>query len=193
MRKKKNMTDLFPQLKGLKGGDKQAWVNKNLDFIAMLNDMVGFEEARTMLRMKPDTLISALGRAEGRHRPAITHADKAYNMAQRADMKADEALHELEVQANVISGQISETQELKQNLTSYFALMAQANNLMAKLCQATSVNFTEHIGSLNKRKVGLTRRNSRGRLLLSVDRGSSRQPRPQVKHTYFRARRPRSG
>lgn len=186
------MTDLFPYLKGLPGGKKQEWINSNLDFIAMLNDIVGFEETRKLLYMKPGTLVSALKRAEGQHRPAVTRADKAYNVAQQANNNSYEALRELAVQAEAIAGNSAEVQELKENLTSYFTLMERANGLMAKLCQTTRVYFTEHIDSPHKRKVGPTRLSSRGRL--SIYRGPRRTavlpgPSPHTRNKPLRRQR----
>lgn len=187
------MTELFPQLAGLKGGVKQHWVNTNLDFITLLNDNLGFDETCRVLHMKADTLASALKRAEDEHRPAITRADKAYSLAQRAEVKADESMHELAVQAEALIGSVNEVGELKQNLTSYFKLLAEVNSVMARLCQATINNLTYHIDSPPKYKVGLTKRLSRGRL--SVSNPVSHQltgAKMSVRHrSHFKRRWPR--
>lgn len=184
------MTELFPQLVGLKGGVKQHWVNTNLDFIAMLNDHLGFETTCRVLYMKADTLASALKRAEEEHRPAITRADKAYNLAASAEGKADEALRELAVRASALEASFNEVQQVKRNLGGYFTLISKASQLMAELCQATRNNFTYHIVSPPKYKVGLTRRASRSRLLISGP-GSCSLPgaKMSARHSHFHQRR----
>lgn len=185
------MAELFPELNGLKGGEKQAWINRNLDLISLLNGQLGFEPTRQVLKMKADTLASALQRAEQHHRPAVTRADRAYNLAQINEAKVNEVLKELSVQAEAISATADELGELKNNLTSYFTLMSQANEVMARLCQSTHTYFTEHTDSLNKRKVGLTTHGSHDRLALFSGRQSVSSHRPdeiRQRNTFKRRR-----
>jgi len=89
------MSEVLPELAKLSGGRKQHWINANLDFIAALNDHLGFKDTARVLNMKSDTLSRALIKAEQRHRPVITQADKAMSKAQQADIKANKALAEL--------------------------------------------------------------------------------------------------
>lgn len=187
------MTELFPGLHKLAGGKKQAWINQNLDFIAMLNDNLGFEETAKALHMKADTLSKALVKAERGHRPSVTRADKAYYLAQSACGKADTALGELAVQAEAIACSTEEVQELKTNLTSYFTLISKASELMARLCQSTHSNLTEHIRYKSPRKVGLTKRIGSSRLLLSTKKAQNkRNKRPYSRPFHFK-RYPGSG
>lgn len=181
------MSELFPELAGLAGGKKQHWIESNLDLISMVQDAIGFDRACEIFHMKADTLSNALKRAEEHHRPMVTRADKAYNLAQVADGKASEALKELAIQAEVVAGTIEDVDQLKQNLTSYFKLNAELNRVMAGLCQSRRVYFTEHIGSAHKRKVGPTPLWNRGRLLVCSDRRSHQLPRPRVKNHSHRS------
>ncbi|MFC1984847.1 hypothetical protein ACFLUW_00415 [Chloroflexota bacterium] len=137
------MTDNHSTLAGLSGGKKQRWINAHLDMIALVHDALGSEETCRTFYLKPETLESALQRQEKRHRPAITRADKAMLKAQDADNKGNMALKELNLHFDMITQLKSEADEQKENLTSYFKLMEQANGLMARLCQSTHNNSSE--------------------------------------------------
>lgn len=183
------MNELFPHLKGLAGGKKQAWINSNLDHIAMLNEMLGFEETCKALYMKADTLVTALKKAERYHRPEITEANKAFNLAERANNKADNIWKELSIQAEIIKKQLEDNENLRDILTLYFETMANNNLLMAKLCKATQTYFTEHIDRANKRKVGPTRHASRSRLLISRDRQGDQPHRSRSRQSHSKTKR----
>ena len=141
------MTEIFPELAKLKGGNKQGWINRNLDLISALNDNLGFDQTARVLHMKADTLSRALVRAEGSHRPVITEANKAMSRAVVNEAKINEALSELHRQAEELEIHTAEDYRLREYLGQYFGLLAAANTMMQKL--VTSVEhtryFTEHI------------------------------------------------
>lgn len=83
---------LFGELRGLKGGKKQAWVRQHLELIWQLHENIGFEATRQLLCMKVDTLYSALKRAERAQKPAITTAERSLLVSERAELSADEAI-----------------------------------------------------------------------------------------------------
>lgn len=125
--------ELFPQLAGLKGGKKQAWINANLKTISALAGMVPFDSLCEALHCKADTLTRALRHAESNHRPAITAADKAMLEAQRASIKASSAMNELAVQSSALAGLSADMDDMSANLSQYFGIMAQASTMMQKL------------------------------------------------------------
>lgn len=73
----KPFPEVIPGLKGVKGGDKEKIINQNLDVIAILNDRHGFDVACKVFSSYPKTIIRALDRYNGNHRPAITKRDLA--------------------------------------------------------------------------------------------------------------------
>lgn len=176
------MKELFPHLKGLRGGDKQAWINANLDFIAMLNDQLGFDKTREVLFMKADTLASALKRAEARHRPVITEAQKAHMLATTADRKADAVMREQAIQAEAIAGLSQELSETKDILLQYHEMQAKIHTMTARALSGTTQAryFTEQILNPNKREVGPTTRNRRVRLTISNKVGLTSHARPSL-------------
>jgi len=87
---------LFSELKGLKGGPNQAWINTHLDLIWELNNTMGFEQTREALSMKVDTLYSALQRAEKGHRPALTESRRALLKSQNTEAQLTEFLKEFQ-------------------------------------------------------------------------------------------------
>lgn len=172
------MTDLFPELAKLSGGRKQNWITTNRDLILALYDKFGFEDTARMLHMKQETLTKALQRTEASYRPAITQAEKAMLLAQRADIKADQALGELETQAEVIEGSINEVSELKANLARYFGLMARAHTIMEELMSSVAHvrDLTYHINSQPTKKVGPSVSRGRARLFLSCPGHRTKYP-----------------
>lgn len=128
-----NSKELFPQLAGLKGGKKQAWINANLDTISALSEIVPFDSLCEALHCKADTLARALRHAETKHRPAVTAADKAMLEAQRASNKASMAISELAVQSSALAGLSADLDDMAANLSQYFGMMAQASTMMQKL------------------------------------------------------------
>ena len=165
--KEEIMSEIFPELRHLKGGKKQSWINEHLTVIAALHNELGFEVTRELLNMKSDTLVRALSLSE--RRPAITQAEKAMNRALRAEGKANDALGELEVQSEVLQDQITEISDLKDNLARYFDVQGQLNTMMSKLISSVkrSRNLTYHINSKSNRKVGPSNRIGKGRPFLS--------------------------
>lgn len=165
------MTEVLPGLETLKGGQKQHWIDTNLDFIDMLNYHVGFDTACLMLNCKPDTLIKALRKAESQHRPAITQAEKALNRAALAENKAYEAIKELRTQAEILIDAINRQDLVDKILVEGLESQSRLLSLMASAIVNTgsqsATNFTEHINSARKRKVGLTPRRERVRLSIS--------------------------
>jgi hypothetical protein len=162
------MSAVLPGLAKLTGGRKQAWINSNLDFIAALNDHLGFKETARVLNMKTETLSRALVKAEQGHRPAITQADKAMSRAQQADIKANKALQELHRQGEALNIHFGTDQQLREQLSQFFELQSRANSLMAQLVRSVP-DLTYGLGSAPKTKVGLSKRKRSVRL--SVFRG----------------------
>lgn len=162
------MAELFPYLKGLKGGKKQLWLNSNLDTIAMLAEHMSIDDLCKVLYCKPETVVKALKKAETRHRPTITRLDKAELRIAGVDNKINTAMQELEVQAEALMDNIGKTDQLQKNLRKYFEIQSQLSDFMSKLLvqsgRGLDVNFTQHIASTNKRKVALTRYSGRVRL-----------------------------
>lgn len=173
----------FTELKGLKGGDKQAWINRNLDLIALLNQSVGFEATRTALYMKSETLEAALRKAEGRHRPAITEANKAYNKASIVENNLYEITQVVQDHGEKIMQLAADQVSLRDVLGQFFAVQSNLNGMMAKLVSNES-NFTEHTSRANKNKVGLTTRKGSGRLFLSTSRERLQPARPVEKQRH---------
>ena len=73
----------IPELKGLNGGDKQAWHNANLDDIYSDFQRFGPEWTKARYIMSERTLKAVIGRAEKHHRKTYGLADRAYNQGQR--------------------------------------------------------------------------------------------------------------
>jgi len=67
--KEEIMSEIFPELRHLKGGKKQSWINEHLTVIAALHNELGFEVTRELLNMKSDTLVRALSLSERRRSP----------------------------------------------------------------------------------------------------------------------------
>jgi len=151
------MTQILPGLKDLKGGQKQHWIDSNLDFIDMLHYHVGFDTACLMLNCKPDTLIKALRKAESQHRPAITQAEKALNRAAIAENKAYEAIKELRTQAEILIDAVNRQDLVDKILVEGLESQSRLLSLMASAIVNTgsqsATNFTEHIRYPNKREV----------------------------------------
>jgi len=101
------MINLFPELEGLKGGKKQAWVSNHLDLIWSLNNELGFDKAREVLHMKADTLISALQRAEKSNRPAVTNGKRALAKAQYVESLA----YDIEKRLRTLQGSFERQQQ----------------------------------------------------------------------------------
>lgn len=155
------MTELFPGIKkGMKGGQKQRWFNAHLDLVLELHERVGFETALEMLDTKPETLIRVLKRAEKRHRPAITKADKAMLQVQSVDVRLDRTMRELHIQAEELMTNVNKLDQLQENLKEYFELQARLNDFMSKLMASAGSqranNFTYHILRNGRQELELT-------------------------------------
>jgi len=163
------MTELFPGLSNLRGGQKDQWIRNNLDLIAALNDHIGFEETAKVLNMKAQTLSRALQLAEGSHRPVITLAEKAMSRGVLNENKINQLAKELNHHREALVQCFVSMRQVRDNLSQYFQLQASANALMAEVMSNRSTmsneaNFTEHISSVPKRKVGPSERIGYGRL-----------------------------
>lgn len=174
------MTEVFPGLSGLKGGKKQVWVNANLELITLLNDQLGFDQTCRMLYMKAGTLSSALKKAEGRHRPTVTLAQKAMSRVLMTDGRLEGLGRVVHEQGEILETHLADDYRLRANLSNYFGLLAQANALMQELIMSTTTkgndpNFTYHIGRASKHKVGPST-NSRSVRLLHYTPGRTNYP-----------------
>ena len=127
------MNELFPELKNLKGGKKQAWINEHLDVIASLSDSIPFERLTEILNMKPETLSAALTKAEGNHKPIITKSDKAISRVALVDRKANEIAKKVYNQAEEFIQHAEQDERLRNNLTRYFIAQSAINDLMAQV------------------------------------------------------------
>jgi len=101
------MTDLFPELTGLKGGKKQAWVINHLELIWSITDEVGFERAKEILRMKDATLVSALQRAEKSSPAAVTNGKRALAKSKYVEGLA----YDIEKRLNSLQGRYERSQQ----------------------------------------------------------------------------------
>jgi len=186
---------IFPGLDKLSGGEKQHWINRNLDLILLLHENLGFQETRKALNMKSETLEKALVKAERHHRPVVTRADRAMNKAMIVESKVYNLEAEVSRQGVDLSDHTARDQQLREYLAQFFELQSRANGMMAELVKSVS-NFTYHLDSPNKRKVGLTRLSNQGRLSLFSGQGRG-LPRPGIKESpkhrrchYLKRRRP---
>lgn len=151
----------FPA-RGLHGGKKQSWINANLDTIAGVHSALGFEQTCQLFNMKADTLISALQKQGKRHKPAVTKADKAFNLAYLNETRIHDLTKEVYTAFEFLSNFSEDFQTHLKQLENYFTVQAKTNELMANLCKDMSTSrvtyFTEHIFSKARREVGLTRK-----------------------------------
>lgn len=137
------MPEVIPGLKGMKGGEKQHWINANLDFIALLNEHYGFESTRKALgNMKAETLIKALQKSEGKSKLAVTKAEQAFNQA----YLANERFYALQPEVERISEQLGQhsdgDQQLRQMLADFFQLQSKLNGMAAQLIEKQSQNIS---------------------------------------------------
>ena len=185
--------DLFPELKNLRGGRKQAWVNQHLDVIVALNDQLGFEQTRQLLHMKADTLAGAINRAEGFHRPVITMAEKAMGRVALNENKVNELVKELYLHAEVLESHDATLEVLQDNLRNFFEFQAAANKMMASVMSSMETkrfetNFTEHIASAPRQKVSPSNRAGRGQHFLYHGPKRKRLPEPVLRDLQHRKR-----
>ena len=136
---------LFPELKNLKGGKKQAWINEHLDVIVALNDSLDFDETAEILHMKANTLIRALRKAE--RKPVITESNKAISRAALNREKIDEVRKELHGYADDMDRHVAEDRQLLEYMVHFYRLLAEANTIMAELMSnvAHTRDLTYHI------------------------------------------------
>ena len=127
------MDELFPELKNLKGGKKQAWINEHLDVIAALSDSIPFDRLTEILHMKPETLSAALAKAEGDHKPIITKADKATSRVALVDRKANEITKKVHGIAEAFIQYVEKDERRWNNMTRYFIVQSNLNELMAQV------------------------------------------------------------
>ncbi|MFC1954321.1 hypothetical protein ACFLVZ_00655 [Chloroflexota bacterium] len=126
------MKELFPELKGLNGGKKQHWINANLDNISMLADIMPFEDLCQILHSKSDTVVKALQKAEKKHRPAIRGAEKNSLKIQKVETDLDVFKRELQMQTEVLAGQVEKVGNLQEDLAEFFSIQASLNSFMKK-------------------------------------------------------------
>jgi len=201
--KKNNTPEFLPHLKGLKGGEKQAYLNANRETIAAMAGILSFDELCELFHSTPATMASTLKKAEGRNRPAITQADKAMLEARQASNKASEVLGELSVQSSALAALSSEVDDMVENFARYFDMMAQANSVMSKMMKRQSRYrslrniYLARTGTKSQQLLKKTRKSSAissrkaARLLLSTP-GSSRLPGQVVKgesHRHYSRRK----
>lgn len=179
------MSELIPGLKHLAGGKKQNWINNNMELIASLNEAIGFNETAKHLHMTPATLARALERQEKYSRPVITKAEKALANANLNKYKIDNLTGMIERQIKSFETHCEDDLQLREQLGQYFGMMAAANALMQELVTGVKKSLTlRNIYSrADKRKVGLTRLNPRGRLLLCHGPGLRQLPGPAIRVT----------
>jgi len=186
--------ELFPELKGLKGGKKQHWINANLDKISMLAEIMSFEDLRKALYCKEETLTKALQKAEQHHRPTKTKLDKNALEIEKVGNSVGVIFKELQIQAEVLSETVEKVGFVNETLSEYHGIQARLHNLMEKQFSGTKSNsyvaytpeldpsnFTEHIASTHKRKVGPTSLESQDRLRISSGRSRVQPLRPKIK------------
>lgn len=197
------MTDLFPELRGLKGGQKQAWINRHLPVIVALNDSLGFDETAELLHMKADTLARALKVAETR--PAITQSEKALSRGALNGRRIDELVQRVNRHQEALTGCFAEMRQVRDNLGQYFKLQAAASELMAEVIMSGSqtmpdvANFTEPIICKPQYKVGPSSYPRSGRHFLSCRGQREHHPRrlrpyhETLTRSHIRGGRPRDG
>lgn len=122
-------------LAGLKGGKKQHWISTHLKEIEMLYDMLGPEQTRKALYMKPETLEKALQKAERTDRRSYRLADQAMNKAIIASEKYYQLRPEVDNLVQQLGRHIDDDQEFRKHLSDYFQLQAAASSMMAKIVQ----------------------------------------------------------
>ncbi len=186
----------LPGLSGLKGGEKQHWINANLKLITTLHDNFGFEATCKACNMKAETLTKALKKAEKADRPGIRKADQAFNSAYIANEKLYRLMPEVERISDQLNQHIDDGMQLRQMLSDYFQLSAKLNSMAAQLIEKQAYNmsnFTEHIfegkthevssthvdltlDGIDKQNAGPSSRGKNDRLVISKDtRASARQ------------------
>lgn len=177
------MTDMFPELKGLCGGKKQAWINRNMDVIVALADKLEFEKVAAFFKMKPGTLSRALMKAEGQHRPVITKADKAISKAAMAEVRSYEAVKKLNEYASALNEIVEHDDRRWNYLTNLFIAQSRMLEMAAQFMLNDETgsnrrNFTEHISCAPRHKVGLSTRGRRGQLFSCHGPGREKLPGP---------------
>lgn len=165
--------ELFPELRGLSGGKKQHWLNSHLDVLATLYEVLPFDQLCSATYCKPETLLKALKKQEGRHRPSLRVAEQALSVANLANSGQVANRQELKLQFELLSEAVNDLDDLKQNLSDFFEAQAHINKLMSNLVQKSRSNLTYHIGSTTRRKVRPTETKSITSSRPSVSKNSS--------------------